>query len=111
MIERGVDQARSLLPGGNTAIAPHLPDVPTVPARRVGGRPQLSVVSAHLTQPKADRPGRGHVALRPVIPCLTHDGRKTLLQLREQQITLSLTTLPSTTRMPRAHQISCMPSD
>ena len=38
MIENGIDQARSVLLGGNAAIAAHLLDVPTEAIQLVGGR-------------------------------------------------------------------------
>lgn len=38
MIEKGLDQARSVLLAGNAAIAAHLLDVPTESIQRVGGK-------------------------------------------------------------------------
>ncbi|HVX21045.1 MAG TPA: hypothetical protein VHB02_06840 [Acidimicrobiales bacterium] len=38
LIEKGIDHARSVLAGGNAAIAAHLLDVPVEAVERIGGR-------------------------------------------------------------------------
>lgn len=38
LIEKGIDHARSVLAGGNAAIAAHLLDVPIEAVERIGGR-------------------------------------------------------------------------